>query len=77
MRARIAVASALAVTLLGIAGAVPAAAHHPSVTEYPTLTVVTQGAVVVRDLARHRNVLVTAGHRYLARKRAHAARRRH
>jgi hypothetical protein len=42
-----------------------------------TLTVVTQGAVVVRDYARHRNVVVKAGHRYLARKGANAARRRH
>jgi len=42
-----------------------------------TLTVVTKGAVVVRDFARHRNVVVKAGHRYLARKRANAARRRH
>jgi virginiamycin B lyase len=31
-----------------------------------TLTVVTRGAVLVRDFARHRNVLVRAGHRYLA-----------
>ena len=42
-----------------------------------TLTRVTQGAVVVRDFARHRNVVVKAGHRYLARTRANAARRRH
>jgi streptogramin lyase len=42
-----------------------------------TLTIVREGAVVVRDFARHRRVLVTAGHRYLARKRAHRARRRH
>jgi streptogramin lyase len=41
-----------------------------------TVTVVTQGAVVVRDFARHRNVLVTAGHRYVARKRARGARHR-
>jgi streptogramin lyase len=41
-----------------------------------TLTVVRRGAVVVRDFARHRNVLVTAGHRYFARKRPHAARKR-
>jgi streptogramin lyase len=41
-----------------------------------TVTLVTQGAVVVRDLARHRKVLVTAGHRYVARKRSRAARRR-
>jgi streptogramin lyase len=33
-----------------------------------TLTVVRSGAVVVRDLARRRNVLVRAGHRYLARR---------
>jgi streptogramin lyase len=32
-----------------------------------TLTVVRRGAVMVRDLARHRNVLVRAGHRYFAR----------
>ena len=32
-----------------------------------TLTVVRRGAVMVRDFARHRNVLVRAGHRYLAR----------
>ena len=41
-----------------------------------TLTVVTHGAVVVRDFARHRNVVVKAGHRYFARKRA-TARGRH
>jgi hypothetical protein len=41
-----------------------------------TLTIVREGAVVVRDLARRRRVLVTAGHRYLARKRAHRAHRR-
>jgi hypothetical protein len=39
-----------------------------------TLTIVREGAVVVRDLARRRRVLVTAGHRYLARKRAHRRR---
>ncbi|MGA9856368.1 MAG: hypothetical protein WBQ18_00825 [Solirubrobacteraceae bacterium] len=32
-----------------------------------TLTVVKRGRVSVRDLRRHRTVLVTAGHRYLAR----------
>jgi hypothetical protein len=32
-----------------------------------TLTVVRQGSVMVRDNRRHRNVLVRAGHRYLAR----------
>ena len=37
-----------------------------------TLTRVTEGAVVVRDLARRRRVLVRAGHSYLARKRAAA-----
>jgi hypothetical protein len=31
-----------------------------------TLTRVTQGSVAVRDLHRHRTVVVTAGHRYLA-----------
>ena len=31
-----------------------------------TLTFVTRGAVVVRDFARRRNILVRAGHRYLA-----------
>ena len=41
-----------------------------------TLTRVTEGAVVVRDLARRRRVLVRAGHSYLARKRAHSARNR-
>jgi virginiamycin B lyase len=42
-----------------------------------TLTRVTRGAVVVRDFARRRNVLVRAGHSYLARKRTRAARSRH
>jgi archaeosine-15-forming tRNA-guanine transglycosylase len=32
-----------------------------------TFTRVTDGAVVVRDFRRHRNVLVRAGHSYLAR----------
>jgi hypothetical protein len=32
-----------------------------------TLTVVKKGAVAVRDIHRHRTVLVTVGHRYLAR----------
>ncbi len=41
-----------------------------------TLTRVTDGAVVVRDLARHRRVVVRAGHSYLARKRAQRARNR-
>jgi hypothetical protein len=41
-----------------------------------TLTRVTEGAVVVRDFARHRNIVVSAGHSYLARKRAHRARNR-
>jgi virginiamycin B lyase len=41
-----------------------------------TLTRVTNGAVVVRDFARHRNVVVQAGQSYLARKRAHRARNR-
>ncbi len=41
-----------------------------------TLTRVTEGAVVVRDLARRRRVLVRAGHSYLARKRAYSARNR-
>ena len=41
-----------------------------------TLTRVTEGAVVVRDLARRRNVLVRAGHSYVARKRAGSRRRR-
>jgi streptogramin lyase len=41
-----------------------------------TLTVVTRGAVVVRDFARRRNVLVRAGHRYLAHRAAHPARTR-
>ena len=36
MRARIAITASLVLTLLGAAGAVPAAAHHPSVTEYQT-----------------------------------------
>jgi streptogramin lyase len=34
VRARIAIAASLALTLLGTAGALPAVAHHPSVTEY-------------------------------------------
>jgi hypothetical protein len=34
-----------------------------------TLTIVKRGRVVVRDLVRHRNHLVRAGHRYLARPR--------
>jgi hypothetical protein len=34
-----------------------------------TLTKVTEGAVSVKDRARHKNVLVTAGHSYLARAR--------
>jgi hypothetical protein len=34
-----------------------------------TLTRVTQGSVFVRDLHRHRTVVVTAGHRYLAKAR--------
>ena len=41
-----------------------------------TLTFVKRGAVVVRDFARRRNVLVRAGHRYLARAPRHAARLR-
>src|SRR6187397_2109616 len=36
MRARIAFATTLALMLLGTAGAVPAAAHHPTVTEFQT-----------------------------------------
>jgi hypothetical protein len=32
-----------------------------------TLTTVREGSVTVRDLHRHRNVIVRAGHRYLAR----------
>jgi hypothetical protein len=39
-----------------------------------TLTRVTDGAVVVRDLARRRNVIVRAGHSYLAKARAHRRR---
>src|SRR5262249_32114709 len=34
-----------------------------------TLTRVTKGSVSVRDLHRHKTVIVRAGHRYLARKR--------
>jgi streptogramin lyase len=41
-----------------------------------TLTKVTSGAVVVRDLARRRNVLVRAGRSYLARNPSRAGRRR-
>jgi hypothetical protein len=41
-----------------------------------TLTRVTKGAVSVRDLVRHRTVLVRAGHSYIARSRA-ALRRQH
>jgi hypothetical protein len=33
-----------------------------------TLTRVTQGSVTVRDLHRHRTIVVTAGHRYLAKR---------
>jgi streptogramin lyase len=40
-----------------------------------TLTRVTNGAVVVRDYKRHRNVLVRAGHSYLAKAKARARRR--
>jgi hypothetical protein len=39
-----------------------------------TLTRVTEGAVVVRDLARRRSVVVRAGHSYLATRRAHRRR---
>jgi streptogramin lyase len=39
-----------------------------------TLTRVTDGAVVVRDLARRRSVVVRAGHSYLAKRRAHRSR---
>jgi hypothetical protein len=39
-----------------------------------TLTRVTEGAVVVRDLRRRRNVVVRAGHSYLAKGRAHRSR---
>jgi streptogramin lyase len=41
-----------------------------------TLTRVTEGSVVVRDLARHRRVVVRAGHSYLAHRRAHRAHKR-
>jgi streptogramin lyase len=41
-----------------------------------TLTRVTEGAVVVRDFARHRRVVVRAGHSYLAHNRVHRARKR-
>lgn len=41
-----------------------------------TLTRVTNGAVVVRDVKRHRSVVVRAGHAYLAKARARAHRRR-
>jgi virginiamycin B lyase len=40
-----------------------------------TLTRVTNGAVVVRDYKRHRNVLVRAGHSYLAKAKTRARRR--
>ena len=40
-----------------------------------TLTRVTNGAVVVRDYKRHRNVVVRAGHSYLAKAKARAHRR--
>jgi len=40
-----------------------------------TLTRVTEGAVVVRDFARHRRVVVRAGHSYFASTPAHRARR--
>ena len=40
-----------------------------------TLTRVTNGAVVVRDYKRHRNVVVRAGHSYLAKAKARARRR--
>ena len=41
-----------------------------------TLTRVTRGAVVVRDLTRRRSVVVRAGHSYLAPAGAHAAHKR-
>jgi virginiamycin B lyase len=41
-----------------------------------TLTRVTNGAVVVRDFKRHRNVLVRAGHSYLAKAKPRTHRRR-
>ena len=75
MRARIAIATSLALTFLGATGALPAAAHHPSVTEYQTGLSMNAGPLspgegrvgeVVRDFARRRNILVRAGHRYLA-----------
>jgi hypothetical protein len=31
-----------------------------------TMTIVTEGRVVVRDFRKHRTVIVRAGHRYLA-----------
>ena len=70
MRVRIAIAPVLVLPVVGGVSALPAEARNPSV-------IVREGAVMVRDLARRRRVLVTAGHRYLARKRAHRARRRH
>ena len=42
-----------------------------------TFTRVTNGAVVVRDLTRRRNVVVRAGHSYLAPRGPHSVRRRH
>jgi hypothetical protein len=41
-----------------------------------TLTRVTNGAVVVRDFKRRRNVLVRAGHSYLAKAKPRTPRRR-
>ncbi|HEX6654121.1 MAG TPA: hypothetical protein VF072_15355 [Thermoleophilaceae bacterium] len=86
--------------VLGATGALPAAAHHPSVTEYQTGLSTNAGPWdlvdggdgligevtgrlsyrnprgITRDLARRRNVLLRAGHRYLARAPGRAARLR-
>ena len=53
-----------------------ARAGSPRTAATARFTRVTRGAVVVRDLARRRNVVVRAGHSYLARKRSPAARTR-
>jgi hypothetical protein len=41
-----------------------------------TLTKVTNGSVAVRDLVRHRTVVVRAGHSYVAKSRKYRARGR-
>ena len=79
MRARIAIATSLDLMLLGATGALPAAAHDPSVTEYQNGLTMNAGPwdlVDGRDFGRRRNILVRAGHRYLASAPRRAARLR-